>query len=154
MPAEVTVNEKNMNNGLVHKVAGASLSNAVSGRSPLQNIAVNYMYRDASNYKCHETVVFANPRCVRVSELWERIIEALRGVMLFEGQPIFKPELVGLPTAFLFDKPGFRKNEDDHDWHELVSVEETGDPTTCMLEQPIEAFIESLSAAHNRLTWK
>lgn len=143
-----------MNNGLSHKISDVSSSNTSSGCSRAQNVAVNYMYRDASNYKCHETVIFSNPRCVSVSELWGRINEALRGAMLFEGQPIFKPELVGLPTVFLFDKPEFRKNEDDHDWHELVSVEETGDLTTCAIGRPIEAFIESLSAAHTWLTWK
>lgn len=143
-----------MNNDLSQKISGASSSNTSSGCSRVKNVAVNYMYRDASNYKCHETVVFANPRGVSVSELWRRVNEVLRGAMLFEGQPIFKPELVGLPTVFLFDKSGFRKNEDDHDWHELVSVEVTGDPTTCATGQPIEDFIESLSAAHTRLTWK
>lgn len=143
-----------MNNTLAHKIAGASSSNASSGCSRLQNVAVNYMYRDASNYKCHETMIFANPRCVSVSELWGRINEALRGVMLFEGQPIFRPELLGLPTVFLFDKPGLHKSEDDHDWHELVSVDETDDPTTCAPGQTIEAFIESLGVVHSPLTWK
>lgn len=120
----------------------------------MRNIAVNYMYRDASNYKCHEAVIFANPRGVDISELWGKINKALCGVMLFKGQLIFKPELVGLPTVFLFDKPGYRKNEDDHDWHELVSVEETDDLTTFLPGQPIEDFIESLSAAHTQLAWK
>ena len=143
-----------MNNSVSHKISDASLSNTSYRSSQVKNVAVNYMYRDASNYKCHETVIFANPRGVSASELWMRINEALRGAMLFEGQPIFKPELVGLPTIFLFDQPGFSKNEDDHDWHELMSVEATSDPATCTTGQPIEAFIESLSATHARLVWK
>lgn len=143
-----------MNKALLHKIADASLLNATSGSSRPQNVAVNYMYRDASNYKCHETIVFANPSSVSVSELWGRINEALRGVMLFEGQPIFRPELLGLPTVFLFDKPGFHKSEDDHEWHELVSVDETDDPTTCAPGQTIETFIQSLGVVHAPLTWK
>lgn len=143
-----------MSNGLVHQTADVSSSSDGSGCSALKNVAVNYMYRDASNFKCYETVIFTNPQGVSVSELWGRINEALREVMLFQGQPIFKPELVGLPTAFLFDKPGFCKNEDDHEWHELVSIDETGEPATCASERPIEVFIESLSSIHARLTLK
>ena len=120
----------------------------------MENIAVNYMYRDASNYKCHETVIFANPGGVSVSELWERINKALSGVMLFNGQPIFKPELVNLPTAYLFERPGFRKNEDDHDWHELVSIEVTDEPAGNMRVRSIEIFIDSLIAAHTPLAFK
>ncbi len=143
-----------MNISLAHKFTINSSSNPSYERARLKNVAVHYMYRDACNYKSHETVIFENPRGVSARELWGRINEALRGVMLFNEQPIFKPELVGLPTVFLFDKPGFHKNEDDHDWHELLSVEETEEATTYARGRPIEDFIESLSAAHTRLTWK
>lgn len=141
-----------MSISILHKFSGTSSSSSSYERAQLKNVAIHYMYRDASNYKSHETVVFENPRGVSAPELWVRINEALHGVMLFNEQPIFKPELVGLPTAFLFDKPGFRRNEDDHDWHELLSVEETDETITYAPAQPIEKFIESLSAAHTRLT--
>lgn len=147
----ITANEKNMSNSLAHKIAGASSSNIGSGRSRLQNVAVNYMYRDASNYKCHETVIFENPRGVSVSELWRRINEALREVMLFEEQPIFRPEWVGLPTVFLFAQPGYSKNKDDHEWHELVEIEETDALPTLGEGSSICEFIEALRRTHKAM---
>ncbi|MDP1535608.1 MAG: hypothetical protein Q8L95_00315 [Burkholderiales bacterium] len=115
----------------------------------LPNVSVEYMYRDASNYKCYEIVNFSNPYRTNVSEIWRQINEMLRGVMPFPGQPIFRPEWVGLPTVFLFAKPEYQRNDDDHDWHELISVSETDNPLTLGVNSNINDFIEALQRTHS-----
>lgn len=117
-------------------------------------VSVEYMYRDASNYKCYEVVNFSNPHRINVAEIWRQINEALEGVMLFPEQPIFRPERVGLPTVFLFDQPGCSRCDDDHDWHEMLSVEETVNPPTLSENSDIGHFIDALRQAHADLVWE
>lgn len=119
----------------------------------LPNISVEYMYRDASNYKCYEIVSFSNSRRINVAEIWRQLNEALEGVMLFSEQPIFRPEWVGLPTAFLFEQPGYSRNADDHDWHEVISVEETDNPPTLSESSDIANFIDALRRTHTESVW-
>lgn len=119
----------------------------------LPNISVEYMYRDASNYKCFEVVSFANPQRISAAKIWRQINEALEGVMLFAEQPIFRPEWVGLPTVFLFERPGYSRSDDDHDWHEVVSVEETLNPPTFGENSNIDNFIDVLRQRHPASVW-
>jgi len=119
----------------------------------LPNISVEYMYRDASNYKSFEVVSFANPQRISAAKIWQQINEALEGVMLFPGQPIFRPEWVGLPTVFLFEQSGYSRSDDDHDWHEVVSVEETASPSTFGENSNINNFIDTLRQAHLASVW-
>ena len=114
----------------------------------LPNISLEYMYRDFSNYKCFEIVSFANPQRISAANIWRQINEALEGVMLFREQPIFRPEWVGLPTVFLFEQPGYSRSDDDHDWHEVVSVEETTSPPTFGGNSNIGNFIDALRKGH------
>lgn len=122
----------------------------LSLEAKLPNISVEYMYRDASNYKCFEVVSFANPQRISAAKIWRQINEALEGLMLFPQQPIFRPEWVGLPTVFLFSQPGYSRNDDDHDWHELISIEETDNPSTFGENSDISGFIDALRRTHVR----
>lgn len=151
MPAGVTANEKNMSNGFAHKIADPSSLNVVSGCSSLQNIAVNYMYRDASNYKRCEEVVLSNPRRVSASELWLDIQGVLKEMILFYGEPMFHPEWVGLPTVFIYSLSEYSINEDDHDLHELCSVKETDDPVSRGVEISVDEFVGALLKTHSRI---
>lgn len=117
-------------------------------RADLPNVSVKYMYRDGSNYKCFETVIFANPKRINVRVVWRDLNDALKSVTLFPEQPIFRPEWVGLPTVFLFALPGYSRNDDDHDWHELVAVKETDNPSTFRENAEISSFIDALRRTH------
>lgn len=119
-----------------------------SHETELPSISVEYMYRDASNYKCFEVVTFENSQRISGKKIWRKINEVLEGVMLFPEQPIFRPEWVGLPTVFLFERPGYSRNDDDHDWHEVVAVEETDSPPTFGENSDINNFIDALQRTH------
>ena len=78
---------------------------------------MNYLYRDAGNYKQHGCVVFENPNNWRLNEVDQRIRAAL-----IEGE-FFVARHWGLP-----DLRGDEWNDElDHDWHEFESVGETED---------------------------
>jgi len=117
----------------------------------IPNVCVTYMYRDAGNYKNFGELVFANPRHLTVDQIWVEARDALRGVIDFFGEPMFRPERMSLPTVFLYSLPSYSRNDDDHDWHELCSVEETNDPVTQSDLQTIEEFLGVLRKAHKSL---
>jgi hypothetical protein len=116
-------------------------------------ISVEYMYRDANNFKCYEIVNFSNHQKIDVSEIWRQLNEALEDVMLFSEQPIFRPEWVGLPTVFLFQQSGYLRGSEDHDWHEVVSIEETDQPPTFNDNLDIKDFIDALRRTHSHPVW-
>lgn len=116
----------------------------------LPNVQLHYLYRDSSNYKLHGTVVFANPNHMQATAIWRKLIAAVNNVTLISDMPLFRPEWVGLPTVFLFEKLGFTRNSDDHDWHELMGVEETDAACTSCSELTIEAFIRKLARTHKK----
>lgn len=114
----------------------------------LPNVAVQYMYRDFSNFKRYAVVNLSNPERINVAEIWRQINEVLESLMWFKEQPIFRPEWVGLPTAFLFLEPGCSRNKDDHDWHEIIEVEETDAAPMLSEGSSISEFIEALRRTH------
>jgi hypothetical protein len=114
----------------------------------LPNISIEYMYRDAGNFKRFEIVSFANTQRITAAEIWRQVNEILEGLMLFPEQPIFRPEWVGLPTVFLFGQPGCSRNDDDHDWHEVIAVKETDSPPTFGEGSEISNFIDALRRTH------
>lgn len=80
---------------------------------PTPNTAIEYVYRDASNYKWFETVV------VRGSLKYEDLQP-----YLINGE-FFVPGNVGLKSL----TPEVR-NEDDHDWHAIFALTPTDQPST------------------------
>lgn len=114
----------------------------------LPNVAVQYIYRDFSNFKRYEVVSFSNLERISAAEIWWKINEVLESLMGFKGQPIFRPEWVGLPTAFLFSESGCSRNKDDHDWHEIIEVKETDVAPMLSEGSSISEFIEALRRTH------
>lgn len=132
-------------------LSGNERSSSATQDSPcavLPNVAVQYMYRDFSNFKRYEVVSFSNPERISTAEIWRQINEVLESLMWFKEQPIFRPEWVGLPTAFLFSEPGCSRNKDDHDWHEIIEVEETDIAPMLSEGSSISEFIEALRRTH------
>ncbi len=76
-------------------------------------IEINYLYRDASNYKLFGTKVFSN-----TSNLDLEVIKRKIKAKLID-------ELYFVPESWGIDRLRFDKfdGEEDHDWHELVSIE-------------------------------
>ena len=81
----------------------------------MPNIKLSYLHRDGSNYKKYDSVIFANPDNIELSE-----IETLVRVKLTWGE-WFYAEDWKLPVLFLltFD---FRI---DPTWHEFEAIEYT-----------------------------
>lgn len=78
------------------------------------NIKINYLYRDASNYKQFGYVVFTNN-----SGLGLNYIEKILRGRLIDGE-YFSASEWGFPELF-FDT----STSDDHDWHEWCGIEFT-----------------------------
>ena len=101
----------------------------------MNNIKLNYLYRDGSNYKQFGYVVFSNPNKVEV-----KIIRAIINESLIDGE-FFIADKWGMPSLF-FEM----QNEDDHEWHEFESIEITNEsPNTAL---PIEDFISNLEKVY------
>lgn len=98
---------------------GAMFANSRATRGAMANTRLNYMYRDASNYKQAGSAVFGGT----VSpERYQQFVDALpKGS---SGEPEFVPEQVGL--ADLKEEMG-GSYEDDNGWHEVLGVEETSE---------------------------
>jgi len=75
------------------------------------NIQLNYLYRDASNYKQYGNVVFSNAGNIEFE-----VIKNVIGRNLIDGE-FFIADEWDLPPLFFEDK-----NEDDHQWHEFESL--------------------------------
>ncbi len=99
------------------------------------NIKLSYLYRDASNYKQYNQVVFANPM-----ELPLQQIQAIITSKLIDGSWFIAKDW-NLPD--LHFKEYDWDDETDHHWHELESIEETTEAEI----QPIsiENFLESIT---------
>lgn len=119
------------------------------GGALLPSVAIEYMYRDASNYKRYEIVIISNPEKISVSAIRKQVDDALSSLMPFPDRPIFRPEWLGFPTVFLYDLPECQRNEDDHDWHELIAIEETADAPTVDASFSVGDFIELLRKTHS-----
>lgn len=94
----------------------------------MKNTKINYLYRDASNYKVHNEVVVAGQF---TEQQKEKIINCL------EDEENFVPSQVGLP-----EKRFEQENDDDHPWFELREdgFEETEeDPTIEMTAMQLYA---------------
>ena len=110
----------------------------------MTNICFVYMYRDASNYKQHGEVIFPNETQRTVEEVDAQIRSLLSDGLFFIAQQVKIEER-------FFDVV----SEDDHPWHEYVSVEATADPTFDPVpekKRDIAQFLKELDQAH-RAGW-
>jgi len=86
----------------------------------MPNLRLSYLYRDAGNYKQRGEVILSNRGGLDVAEVRRRLFG-----MCIEGD-YFDPIVWGIPVLFanVYDP------ELDHEWHELVGLEETNDGAT------------------------
>lgn len=94
------------------------------------NTEFEYRYRDASNYKWHASVVLAGS--LRLQDIKPYLIDG----------EFFVPELVGLKCL----TPEIR-NEDDHDWHEVIALNPTSAPANFI---PAEEFLRQFQTQHRK----
>lgn len=102
------------------------------------NIAFNYQYRDASNFKRSAQVIFSN------SNSWE--LEAIN--LAFEQATLhgeFIADQISIPELF-FDKRHF--SGDDHCFHEFVGMEHTDMPSNDRHRRSISEFLTDVKHAH------
>lgn len=98
----------------------------------MNNLRLNYRYRDAHNYKEFGSVVFANPAGISV----ESATTLLREKLIAEE--FFVPKDWGIPR--LHSQP--YNPEVDHEWHEFEEFEFTNEAVTDSRE--IGEFLEVL----------
>jgi len=96
------------------------------------NIQLNYLYRDASNYKQYGSVVFGNDSNIAIDVISNIIIRNL-----IDGE-YFIAEEWKVPTLYFEDK-----NEDDHQWHEFESLELTN---TKVCSSDIDVLLKTILA--------
>jgi hypothetical protein len=81
----------------------------------MPNIQFNYLYRDAGNYKKYDSVIFANPDNIELSEL-----ETLIRSKLIDHEWFYVDQWKVPDLHF-----GTWDNELDHTFHEFESIEYT-----------------------------
>lgn len=106
-----------------------------------KNTLVDYMYRDASNYKQHLFVVLEG-------RMTKDQATALCG-MLDEGE-YFLPGMVGLPAAPWSEGADGSHYDDDHPWHELTGLAPTENRSGGIT---VDQFLADVAAAHAQ-GWK
>lgn len=99
------------------------------------NIKLSYLYRDGSNYKQYNQIVFANPNQRNLVEIQTIIRSNLIDGCWFIAKDW---QLPGMHfREYSWD------TETDHEWHEWDCVEETTDAK--IVKPSIEAFIKLIS---------
>ncbi len=81
------------------------------------NIKFSYLYRDGSNYKQYNEVIFSNPNAINVLYIYQAIKQHLISGQWFVAKDWALPDM--------HFKEYFPDVEIDHDWHEFEEVEET-----------------------------
>ena len=106
----------------------------------MTNIRFVYMYRDAGNYKQHGEVILSNETLLTDEDVDTQIRSLLSDGLFFIARQVQVEER-------FFDVV----SEDDHPWHEYVSVEATTDPTFDPVpeqKRDISTFLKELDQAH------
>src|SRR5215831_11842886 len=101
------------------------------------NIRFSYLYRDFSNYKKFNEIVFSNPNNKRIDEMQSFIEKHLIDGRWFYSSEWKVPDLH-------FDN---WDSEDDHFLHEFESIEETYEQTSNNVT--IEGFLSIIRRAKN-----
>ena len=96
------------------------------------NTRVSYQYRDASNYKLHNEVVIAGE--LSYPELEPFLIDGI----------YFVPEELHIPRL-QFDS----RNEDDHDWHEILKLEPCSETPSLDLDKSRLLKLAKASSSDN-----
>lgn len=91
------------------------------------NLVVHYLYRDASNYKRHGSVIVANDAGIEPDALRDAIKAAFSYLDIFPDVVAFDPSALGLPSLFFEDHD---LAGDDVIYHELGAIEKTQEKPT------------------------
>jgi hypothetical protein len=100
------------------------------------NIAIEYLYRDAGNYKQWNRVIFANPTDLKANDVEVRIRSRLINGMYFVASDVRLEELF----VHKFD-PVL-----DHGWHEIDSVSVTEETANDLFGRTVEDFMSELTS--------
>ncbi len=103
------------------------------------NAEFNYLYRDASNYKLWNSVIFTNPSAMSLEEAEKRLRPLLDSEELFIASQVRVPEVF----SFLTDEP----TEDDHCYHEFSFIKPTTEAPNDTHGRSIEEFLEEIENA-------
>lgn len=101
------------------------------------NPRLNYLYRDAGNYKTYGSVIFKASNRRSISHLQALMEEALIEREYFVAKDVGVPDL----------RPAVLDSSMDHDWHEVESLDECGEPPDDRFGRTIDEFIESMAAS-------
>lgn len=119
-----------------------SLLRAEDAEKPVQNTRIDFLYRDASNYKVPNTCVIEG---VLSKEDIEVIIRHLYDTNVEAGEGWFIPSMVGLDGERFSDE-----TEDDHPFFELsrdsFSITEDAPDTAVTAEGLVHAFLDAWGA--------
>ena len=96
------------------------------------NIKLSYLYRDGSNYKQYNQIIFDNPNSITL----KKIRKIIRRKLIEECWFIAKDR--NLPDMHFKEYPW--NNDVDHEWHEFDFIEETTEAKT--VNTSIEDLIE------------
>ena len=91
------------------------------------NLVVHYLYRDASNYKRHGSVIVANDAGIEPDALRDAIKAAFSHLDIFPDVVAFDPSALGWPSLFFEDHD---PAGDDVGYHELGIIEKTHEKPT------------------------
>ena len=85
-----------------------------------RNIKLNYLYRDAANYKLFGSVVFSNPDNISITDIENKVRKHLIDGEYFEPRKWIIPVLAFPEYDTVLD----------HDWNEYLNTELTGEMAT------------------------
>ena len=91
---------------------------------------VNYLYRDASNYKQYESVVVELEGVESPEEVESMLRDRFSDLQIWPDVLHFRPEELGWPTAYFEDHD---ESGDDLGLHEMEAIAETEKRVTAIL---------------------
>lgn len=104
----------------------------------MKNTCFSYLYRDASNFKKWNHIVFANSKGLPIHFIFDQITRAMLGGLFIADQ-------IRLPEQFIYNSEPL--NPDDHCFHEFSKIEETDTEPNDPFHRTIEDFINELLRA-------
>lgn len=108
------------------------------------NLVVHYLYRDASNYKKHGSVIIGNDEGVAPESLYAVIKAGFSNLDIFPDVIAFDPSLLGWPSLFFDD---YNLGLDDVAYHELSEIVKTHEaPTVAMSAGELLVRVNAMSA--------
>lgn len=89
-------------------------------------ITIEYLYRDADNYKRYSIKAFGNPSDIPPESIRQAFLLAFRKFQLFPDVLSFDPALLGWEQLFFEDHDTAAK---DVSWHEVCQIGSTHEST-------------------------